>query len=125
MTQSKPKPIAAALLIGLIIAVIVVGLVLSRKPRHRERQEYDYTIYGIADDGTVYVWTGHTPKWPITYKGKELHPLYACENGHTFAGQDVGITAECPVCHTRNVGSYDKDSNGPIDAQQIKVRSPD
>lgn len=123
MTKPKTHPITAVLLLLVIVAAIAVGAVLSRKPKDREQQRYDYTILAIASDGTVYKWVGHSPKWPIVYQGKELLPLYACENGHKFAGNASGPTMQCPICGTRNVGGYDEETNGPIDATAIKIES--
>ncbi|MBN1918600.1 MAG: hypothetical protein JW889_11890 [Verrucomicrobia bacterium] len=120
MAEKKTNPLTVVALLGVIILAIILGAVLCKKPAHRERQRYDYTIYGIAADGTVYEWVGHTPDWPIIYQGKELLPLYVCEHGHKFPGVAKGVTAFCPECGSQNVGSYDEELHGPIDATKIK-----
>jgi len=125
MAESKGKPMTAVLLLLVIVAAIVVGVVLSKKPKEREKQQYDYTIYGIASDGTVYKWVGHSPEWPIVYQGKELLPLYGCDKGHKFAGVAKGMTTHCPICGSPNVGGYDEELHGPVNATAIKIESPE
>jgi hypothetical protein len=120
MASPKTNPVTLVVLLCVIVAAIVTGVVLSSKPKNRERQRYEYTVYAIASDGTVYKWVGHSPKWPITYQGKELLPLYVCQNGHRFAGNAGAPTMECPVCRSPHVGAYDEEAYGPIDATEIK-----
>jgi hypothetical protein len=118
------KNLKLVIAVGLIVIAIIVGTALSRKHKHREKPEYDYAIYGIATDGTIYRWEGHTPTWPVTYKGKELLPLYICsDDGHTFAGVAAGVTSQCPQCGGRNVGLYSEKSDGPIKGA-IRIKNP-
>jgi hypothetical protein len=124
VATGKTNPMIVVLLLAVIAAAIALGVVLSKKPKVRERQRYDYTIFAIASDETIYKWTGHSPKWPIVYQGKELLPLYVCENGHRFAGNAGAPTTECPVCHSPHVGSYDEETHGALDAMEIKIESP-
>ena len=118
------KNLKLMIAVALIVVAIIVGTALSRKHKHREKQEYDYPIYGIAADRSIYKWSGHGQRWPVTYKGKELLPLYIChDNGHKFAGVAAGVTSQCPECGSQNVGLYSERTDGPIDATRIKPPS--
>lgn len=125
MDSAKKKGPLTIVLVLAVITAIVLWVVLSKKPAHREQQEYEYYIYGIAADGTIYKWEGHGQHWPVTYKGKELLPLYVCRDPshgkpYLFGGVPVGITSTCPECGSRSVGLYTERKDGPIDATRIK-----
>jgi len=123
---------AKKVLILLLPVVILVGIVftykgLTRKP-HSE-SGYAYTAYGIADDGTVYVFKvrGAGLKWPVTYEDKKLKPLYGCADcGHLFPGNIGAMTTRCPNCEGGRVGAYDKDLHGPLETDpiEIEVKTP-
>ena len=125
MAKPKTNPMTVVLLLLVIAAAIAVGVVLSKKPKDREKQQYDYTIYAITSDGTIYKWVGRSPTWPIAYQGKDLLPLYGCDKGHKFAGAAKGMTTHCPICASPNVGGYDEKLHGPVNATEIKIESPE
>ena len=110
--------------------VIVVGVYFAYKGAKRKphsESAYSYTTYGIAEDGTIYVFGVDGPglKWPVNHEGKELKPLYGCTDcGHIFPASIDAMTTQCPKCGGPNVGGYDEELYGPVDAIRIEIEQP-
>jgi len=123
---------AKQMVLGIVLPVIIIaGIVVTVKritpQKNRERQEYPYTAYGIADDGTIYKfgWEGRGLKWPVTYEGKELKPLYGCADCKAkFPGNIGAMTSQCPECRGPNVGGYAPEFHGEVNAIEIEIERP-
>jgi len=119
-----------ALLVVLPI-VIVVGAYIAfkgAKPKKHSESKYRYTTYAIAEDGTVYKFGVGGPglKWPVDRDGKKLKQLYGCaECKHHFASEPGVMTTQCPQCGSQNVGAYDPELHGPVEAVEITVDQPE
>jgi hypothetical protein len=115
---------------GLLIVlpiIIVVGVYFAyrgAKPRKHGESKYRYTAYGIADDGTIYRFGVEGPglEWPVKYDGKELKALYGCADcKRVFPAEPGVMTTRCPNCGSQNVGAYDPELHGPVDAVTISI----
>lgn len=119
-----------ALLVVLPI-IIVVGVYFvyrGAKPKRHSESRYRYTAYAIAEDGTVYTFGVEGPglEWPVKHEGNELKPLYGCADcKHLFPAEPGIMTAQCPQCGSQNVGAYDPELHGPVEAIEISVDQAD
>jgi hypothetical protein len=105
--------------------IIVAAIALAVKRSHVRRDPaswFSYTAYGIDEEGTIYVFKYDGPglAWPVTYRGHSLSPLYGCSDCKTlFAGNPRGVTMMCPECHGHNVGTYDPETHGEVEAERV------
>lgn len=123
MKENTKKVLVLLLPVVIIVSLAFVYKGATRKP-HTE-SGYDYTAFGIADDGVVYVFEVRGPglDWPVEYNGKELKPLYGCPAcGHLFPGNIGAMTTQCPQCKGGRVGSYDEELHGSLKVEPIRIK---
>ena len=122
--MSEPaKKVLAILLPIVIIAAVVVTIKKGTKPKNPAAQ-YVYTVYAADKAGEnfyVFDFDGPGLKWPVTYQGKTLYPLYGCwDCKRAFPGGAYGIPP-CPFCNSDMVGGYDPERHEAVAAKKINA----
>jgi len=122
MDKTKQEILFVGTLI-LIVVAIVVGYMRLKTPKAEAiGRSFSFTTYAMDEtDNSIYFFGHDSPlRWPITYQGRTLWPLFRCSQcERTFVVHGDNERHPCPFCNSTQTGHYPKRFADAINAEKI------
>jgi len=122
MALTKKAQQLLAIALPIIIIVAIVSMI--RTAKRPKGLAFSYTAYAVDEsDGKTYFFRYNSPlKWPATYQGRTLWPLYRCyECGNTFVAHVGSESTRCPSCGSSSTWDYGPETGESIEAEEIDL----
>jgi len=125
MALSKEMQLFLAIMLPVVIISAIVLAVVRMKPATVSGRSFSYTVYVVDEtDGKTYFFRYNTPlRWPATYEGRTLWPLYRCyECRETFTVHVGSESTQCPSCRSSSTGHYGPEEGESMEAEEIDFK---